>query len=132
MTPDTISEAVTEGVQVRVTSRYLPQRSSPEEGHWFFVYTVRITNTGSVTVQLLSRHWVITDARGHVENVRGPGVVGATPVLKPGQAFEYTSFCPLTTSSGTMHGTYQMVSEDGGQFDAVVAPFLLSEEMEFS
>lgn len=132
MIPTTISEAETEGVRVRVHSRYLPERSSPEHGHWFFVYTVRITNTGPVKVQLLSRHWIITDARGHTEQVRGPGVVGAQPVLDEGQAFEYTSFCPLTTSSGTMHGTYQMVSEDGAQFDATVAPFLLSEAMEFS
>ncbi len=128
----TVSEAATEGVQVRVRSRYLPERSSPDHGHWFFTYTVRITNVGHVTVQLLSRHWVIQDARGHIEQVRGPGVVGVQPVLKAGQAFEYTSFCPLATSSGTMHGTFQMVSEDGGQFDADVAPFLLSEEMEFS
>lgn len=128
----TISEVATQGVSVRVTSRYLPERSSPQHGHWFFTYTVRITNMGPVTVQLLSRHWVITDARGHVEEVRGPGVVGVQPVLEMDQAFEYTSFCPLSTSSGTMRGSFQMVSEDGDQYDALVAPFLLSEEMEFS
>ena len=128
----TISEAATQGVRVRVTSRYLLERSSPDHGHWFFAYTVRITNIGPVTVQLLSRHWVIKDARGHIEEVRGPGVVGVQPVLEAGQAFEYSSFCPLGTSSGTMQGTFQMASEDGGQFDADVAPFLLSEEMEFS
>ncbi len=129
---DTISEVATQGVSVRVTSRYLPDRSEPDQGQWFFVYTARITNEGPVTVQLLSRHWVITDARGHIEEVQGPGVVGVQPTLKPGQAFEYTSFCPLGTSSGTMQGTFEMVSEAGDRFDAVVAPFLLSEEMEFS
>lgn len=132
MTLATISEALTAGVSVRVRSRFLPQRSDPEQGHWFFVYTVRITNVGPITVQLLSRHWIITDARGHTEEVRGPGVVGVEPLLNAGQAFEYTSFCPLTTSSGTMRGTFQMASEDGDRFDAVVAPFLLSEDMEFS
>jgi ApaG protein len=93
---------------------------------------VRITNQGDDVVQLVSRHWIIRDAAGREQEVRGPGVVGAQPVLEPGQAFEYTSFCPLPTSSGTMHGSFQMVTAEGEGFDAAVAPFVLSEELEFS
>jgi len=128
----TTSEATTRGVHVRVRSRYLPQRSDPDGGEWFFVYTVRITNRGEDTVQLVTRHWVIRDGLGREQHVRGPGVVGAQPVLETGQAFEYTSFCPLPTSSGSMHGTFQMVTTDGAAFDAEIAPFALSEELEFS
>jgi ApaG protein len=92
------------------------------------LYTVRISNEGAATVQLISRHWVITDETGKVEEVRGPGVVGEQPVLQPGQSFEYTSGCPLTTPFGTMHGEYQMVDiSSGEQFDAQIAPFTLSE-----
>jgi len=119
------SEATTRGVRVHVRSRYVPDHSTPPE-RWIFTYTVEITNTGEETVQLLSRHWVITDAHGHVEEVRGPGVVGAQPVLAPGETFEYTSFCPLPTAFGTMHGTYQMVTEDGETFEAEVGAFHLS------
>jgi ApaG protein len=91
------------------------------------LYTIRITNEGTVTTQLISRHWIITDATGHVEEVKGPGVVGEQPVLGPEQSFEYTSGCPLTTPFGTMHGTYQMVSANGERFDATIAPFTLTE-----
>jgi ApaG protein len=97
------------------------------EGQWFFAYTIRITNEGDDTAQLVSRHWVITDAAGAVEEVRGPGVVGHQPVLRPGESFEYTSACPLTTSFGTMKGTYQMVTKGGVTFDAEIAPFELTE-----
>jgi ApaG protein len=121
------SEVVTQGIRVRVVSRYDPTRSKPQQNQWFFLYTVHISNEGSVTSQLLSRHWIITDATGHVEEVRGPGVVGEQPVLAPGQSFEYTSGCPLTTPFGTMHGTYQMVTTTGERFDATIAPFTLSE-----
>jgi ApaG protein len=121
-----ISEAVTRGVLVKVESRYLPERSAPERGGWFFAYTVTITNRGDETVQLLSRHWIITDANGRTEHVRGPGVVGEQPVLSPGGSFEYTSGCPLRTPFGTMRGTYQMVTSDGDGFDAEVAPFSLA------
>jgi len=120
------SQANTRGIEVSVESRYVPERSSPDDGAWFFAYTVTLHNVGSDTVQLISRHWIITDADGHVEEVRGPGVVGAQPVLKPGERFQYTSACPLRTAFGTMHGTYQMVTEDGEQFDAEIAPFSLS------
>ncbi len=120
------SEAVTEGVRVRVRARYVPERSDPARRGWFFAYTVLISNESDRTVQLLSRHWIITDGEGNTEEVRGPGVVGAQPVLPPGESFEYTSACPLRTPFGTMHGTYQMVTKDGDGFDAVIAPFSLS------
>ena len=121
------SEAITRGVRVHVTAEYSPERSRPAEKEWFFLYTVRITNEGTATVQLVTRHWVITDANGEVTEVRGDGVVGEQPVLAPGEGFEYTSGCPLPTSFGTMRGTYQMVTTDGDAFDAEVAPFTLSE-----
>jgi ApaG protein len=121
------SEAVTRGVRVRVQSEYAPERSQPSKNQWFFLYTITISNEGPETVQLLTRHWIITDATGHVEEVRGPGVVGKQPILRPGEAFEYTSGCPLTTPFGTMEGTYQMVTDTGERFDAAVAQFTLSE-----
>ena len=121
------SEAVTRGVRVQVQSQYSPERSDPVKNQWFFLYTITITNDGSETVQLLTRHWIITDADGKVEEVRGPGVVGKQPILKPGESFEYTSGCPLTTPFGLMEGTYQMVAEGGERFDAKIAPFTLSE-----
>jgi ApaG protein len=109
-----------------VRSQYLPERSTPAARQYFFAYTVRIANEGSTVVQLRSRHWVITDSTGHVQEVRGPGVVGEQPTLAPGQHFEYTSGCMLATARGTMEGSYQMVRDDGGQFDAQVAPFDLA------
>jgi ApaG protein len=121
------SEAETKGIRVHVQSQYDPSRSRPHQNQWFFLYTVRISNESSVTIQLLSRHWIITDATGHVEEVRGPGVVGEQPVLGPGQSFEYTSGCPLTTPFGSMHGTYQMANAEGERFDATIASFTLSE-----
>jgi ApaG protein len=121
------SEAVTRGVRVHVESQYDAERSEPSRNQWFFLYTIRITNEGAETVQLLTRHWIITDGAGKVEEVRGPGVVGKQPTLKTGESFEYTSGCPLTTPFGVMEGTYQMVTEDGDRFDARIAPFTLSE-----
>lgn len=121
------SEAVTRGVRVRVKSTYDGDRSRPSQGQWFFLYTIRIANEGTETVQLLTRHWIITDATGHIEEVRGPGVVGEQPMLEPGESFEYTSGCPLTTPFGTMKGTYQMVTSRGERFDAQIAEFELSE-----
>ena len=119
------SEAVTRGVRVEVRTEYDPSRSIPERSRWFYLYTVEISNEGSETVQLLSRHWVITDANGHVEEVKGPGVVGEKPVLGEGESFEYTSGCPLTTPYGSMQGSYQMVTEGGERFDAEIAEFAL-------
>lgn len=121
------SEAVTRGIRVRVRSRFDETRSRPDQGQWFFLYTVTISNDGDETVQLRTRHWVITDGDGAVEEVRGPGVVGEQPVLEPGASFEYTSGCPLQTPVGVMQGSYQMVSAGGEQFDAEIAPFTLSE-----
>jgi ApaG protein len=122
-----MSEAVTNNVRVEVESQYAPERSQPLRNEWFFHYTVRITNEGDETVQLLSRHWIITDATGEMQEVRGPGVVGEQPVLGPGEAFQYRSGCPLKTSTGTMRGTYQMVTESGDHFDVEIAPFALHE-----
>jgi ApaG protein len=124
---DSTSEAVTSGVRVAVRARFIPERSNPGDGEWFFAYTIRIANESDRTVQLLSRHWVITDAEGKVEEVRGPGVVGQQPILGPGQAFEYTSACPLPTSFGVMQGTYQMVTPAGDHFEIAIAPFSLHE-----
>lgn len=107
-------------------SAYIPERSAPQEGHYFFAYRVRISNLGSETARLISRRWIITDGDGHEEIVEGPGVVGEQPELAPGRSFEYTSFCPLTTPVGTMHGTYRMVTATGATFDAVIAPFSLA------
>lgn len=121
------SEAVTKGIRVRVRTQYDPSRSMPQLNQWFFLYTVQISNEGSETVQLLTRHWIITDATGQVEEVKGPGVVGEQPVLSPGQSFEYTSGCPLPTPFGSMRGTYQMMTTGGDRFDVQIAEFTLSE-----
>jgi ApaG protein len=121
------SEATTKNIKVQVKSQYDPSRSNPNQNEWFFLYTVRITNEGSDTVQLMSRHWVITDGMGKVQEVRGPGVVGNQPVLAPGESFEYTSGCPLTVPFGSMQGTYQMVNDRQEQFDIEIAPFVLME-----
>ncbi len=121
-----MSEAVTKGVRVTVTSQYLPDRSSPRTRQYVFAYTVHIGNEGQLAAQLRTRHWIITDGKGNVQEVRGEGVVGKQPLLAPGQSFEYTSGCVLETPHGTMHGSYQMVRPDGEQFDAVIAPFLLA------
>jgi len=121
------SEAFTNTVRVEVESQYAPEHSQPFDSEWFFHYPVRISNEGRATVQLLTRHWIITDATGHVEEVRGAGVVGEQPVLGPGEAFQYTSGCPLKTSTGVMKGTYQMVTSDGDRFDVEIAPFALHE-----
>jgi ApaG protein len=118
-----MSEAVTNDVRVEVLSRHVPENSRP--GEWLFQYTVRITNQGSETVQLLTRHWIITDAVEHTEEVRGPGVVGEQPILEPGQSFKYSSWCPLKTPTGRMSGSYRMVRTGGGQFDIEIAPFAL-------
>ena len=124
--PAPVSEAITDHIRVEVISRYTPENSQPQNNQWVFQYTVRITNQGAETVQLVSRHWIITDALDHVEEVRGPGVVGEQPVLAPGESFKYSSWCPLKTPTGKMHGTYQMLRSGGGQFDIEIAPFALT------
>lgn len=121
------SEAVTNNIRVEVRSSFAPEHSLPFQGVWSFYYTVRITNESHTTVQLMSRHWIITDQTGHVEEVRGPGVVGVQPVLAPGESFEYTSGCRLNTPNGVMRGTYHMTGEAEDHFEAEIAPFALSE-----
>jgi ApaG protein len=120
-----MSVAVTQGIRVTVKSRFLPEQSGA--GRFAFAYTVRIENLGSVAAQLKSRHWIITDGNGKREEVRGEGVVGNQPMLRPGEQFEYTSGAVLKTPHGSMHGTYRMVAEDGRQFDAEIAPFPLTQ-----
>jgi ApaG protein len=121
--PSPISDAVTHEIRVEVMARHAQENSRPREGEWVFQYTVRITNQSQATVQLLSRHWIITDGTGQVEEVRGPGVVGEQPVLAPGESFKYSSWCPLRTPTGTMQGTYRMTRDTGEQFDIDIAPF---------
>ena len=118
-----MTEAVTEGIRVSVQPVYLAEQSDPDQERCMFAYQVRITNEGDAPAKLVSRHWIITDGLGRTEHVRGPGVVGYTPRLEPGQGFEYTSYCPLSTPTGWMHGTYQMVRDDGQAFDAKVEVF---------
>jgi ApaG protein len=121
-----MSDVTTRGIRVQVESFYDEERSSPRESYYFFAYQVRISNVGTEKAQLVSREWVITDADGEMQRVQGPGVVGEQPELAPGDVFEYTSFCPLATSVGTMHGSYRMVLEDGESFEAAIAPFALA------
>jgi ApaG protein len=121
------SEATTRGIRVSVVSEYSSDRSRPEHHEWFFLYTITITNQSQDTVQLLSRHWIITNADGLVEEIRGPGVIGEQPVLAPNESFTYTSGCPLKTAFGKMEGTYQMTTAAGERFDVRIAPFTLSE-----
>lgn len=118
-------EAKTQGIRVRVTPRFLEDQSTPEESRYFWAYTVVIANEGRDTLQLKTRRWLITDGNGRQETVRGPGVVGQTPTLAPGQTFEYTSGCPLTTPSGIMSGSYQMQSGDGQMLDIEIPSFSL-------
>ena len=121
------SNAVTDGIRITVQALYIPQQSAPESRRYMFAYTVVIANEGDAPAQLRTRHWVITDGNGRVEEVKGPGVVGKTPRLSPGESFRYTSGCILETPVGTMHGTYQMYRDDDDTgFDAVIAPFTLA------
>jgi ApaG protein len=126
----TRSSAVTNGIRVEVQSQFLPQQSYPAGQRFVFAYRVRIINEGKRAVQLVTRHWIVTHADGHVEEVHGAGVVGEQPTLQPGQGFEYTSGCILRTPRGTMQGTYRIVDESGESFDAAIGRFLL--EMPFS
>lgn len=125
MDNDTPYEQVTRGIRIRVLAQYSDDQSTVEEGYYFWTYTIEITNESEETVQLKSRRWQITDARGRTEEVRGPGVVGQTPVIPPGQSFTYTSGCPLPTPSGIMVGSYQMTGETGELFDVAIPAFSL-------
>lgn len=115
----------TRGITVTVEPAFVEARSEPESGHFFWAYTVEISNGSSETVQLRSRHWKITDGDGRLEEVKGPGVVGEQPILAPGDSFRYTSACPLPTPSGIMSGTYQMLSESGLRFEVSIPAFSL-------
>lgn len=122
-----MSDTTTHGIRIEVESEYEPERSSPFESYYFFSYHVRISNVGEERAQLVSRVWIITDSDGEVQTVEGPGVVGETPELAPGEAFEYTSFCPLKTAVGAMQGHYVMRRTASGEtFEAVIAPFTLA------
>jgi len=121
-----MSTAITDGIKITVTSEYLADQSMPQAKRYVFAYTIRITNEGDNPAQLRSRHWVITDGNGKIEEVRGPGVVGQQPHLSPGEGFQYSSGCVLETPRGTMQGTYQMHRPDGGSFDAEIAQFSLA------
>ena len=114
-------------MRVDVRPEYLPEQSSPEQDLYSFAYTITITNTGEVTSQLISRHWIITNALGHIEEVKGLGVVGHQPLLKPGEAFEYTSGCRLRTPTGSMRGSYFCVAEDGERFEVDIPAFMLDD-----
>ncbi len=113
-------------IQVEVESFYVPERSQPQRGYYFFAYHITITNRGDVAAQLLTRHWVITDGNGQVQEVRGDGVVGEQPHLAPGESFDYTSACPLQTPFGTMEGSYNFVADTGEEFDAAIPLFMLA------
>ena len=117
--------STTHGIRVTVQPVYLDEQSSPEEGQYVWAYQVRIENLGAVTMRLRNRYWSITDARGRTQEVRGPGVVGEQPVLRPGDSFEYTSGCPLPTPSGIMVGSYEMEAEDGERIEVAIPAFSL-------
>lgn len=121
-----MSDTTTLGVRITVRPQFIAERSKPGDNIYFFAYHVCITNGSDDPVQLISRHWVITDGSGNEDEVRGPGVVGEQPHLRPGESFEYSSACPLTTAVGTMHGSFRMLADSGEQFDAIIAPFALA------
>lgn len=121
------SSAMTHGISVEVESRYMEDHSSPEDGQWFFAYQITIENRSDKTVQLLTREWVITNAAGRIDVVRGPGVVGVQPTLAPGEGFQYTSGCPLDTAFGSMRGKYAMRTAEGDMIDVDIAEFSLVE-----
>ena len=117
--------AQTRGITVRVSVSYLPEQSEPARGRWFWAYHIRIENEGPMAVQLLTRHWIITDGRGARHSVEGEGVVGEQPLIAPGASFDYVSGCPLATPTGSMQGTYRMAGEDGASFDVDIPKFAL-------
>jgi ApaG protein len=121
-----VSDTTTNGIRIQVTTKFLPERSSPKDNEFWFAYFIRIANVGSETAQLVSRHWVITNTDGEEEEVRGEGVVGEKPVLAPGALHSYNSFCHLKTPVGTMHGEFTMVTTSGETFEARIAPFTLA------
>ncbi len=123
--PSDAYSRTTRDIRVVVRPRFVPEQSDPDRGRFVWAYHVRIENLGGETVQLLARHWLITDGLGRVEEVRGPGVVGEKPVLKGGESYEYASACPLATESGAMEGSYSMIAGDGTTFEAAIPAFSL-------
>jgi ApaG protein len=121
--------AITRDIQVTALPDFLPDRSDPDQGRFFWAYTIEIANLGRTPVQLVSRHWIIIDANGRREEVRGPGVIGEQPVLQPGETFRYASGCPLTTPSGMMQGSYRMVTDLGEGFDVEIPAFSLDSPL---
>ena len=121
-----MSESCTRGIRITVRPQYMAEQSSPEQDRYLFTYFITIANESNDTVQLRSRHWVITNGEGHTEEVQGPGVVGEQPTLQPGEVYEYNSFCPLNTAVGTMQGSFRMRTEDGDEFDARIEVFRLA------
>ncbi|HEX4924547.1 MAG TPA: Co2+/Mg2+ efflux protein ApaG [Bdellovibrionales bacterium] len=122
-----MSSETTAGVKVEVRSTYIPEESMPENFYYFFAYTVQITNLRTEPVQLLARHWIITDGQGRVQEVKGEGVVGEQPTIEPGHTFEYSSFCPLQTTTGLMKGSYSMIDSRGQNFEVLIPEFFLVE-----
>ena len=125
MTHSNNSDTVTQGLRIEAAAQYLPSESDPERGRFIFIYRIRMTNSGDQPVQLMNRSWLIIDANGKREVVKGEGVVGKQPKLAPGETFEYTSYCPLRTDWGTMEGHFQFTQEDGGEFDGQVGRFYM-------
>lgn len=119
------SSATTHDITVRVSVSYLPEQSEPGRGRWFWAYHIRIENGGAQPVQLLTRHWIITDGRGARHSVEGEGVVGEQPLIEPGASYDYVSGCPLATPTGSMQGSYRMIGADGARFDVVIPTFAL-------
>lgn len=113
-------------IAVEAVAEFIPEQSDPQENRYVFAYHITVSNTGEVAAQLISRHWVITDGSGKVQEVRGQGVIGEQPVIAPGERFQYSSGCGLETPVGTMHGSYQMIAEDGHRFEAPIPPFVLA------
>ncbi len=120
-----VQKSITQQFEVRAKTAYVEAESKPEQGYYFFAYRMMIKNSGNSPAQLVSRHWVITDGQGQIEEVRGPGVVGLQPHIQPGQVFEYESACPLSSSSGSMKGHYEMISESGEKFTIEIPEFYL-------
>jgi ApaG protein len=124
-------QAVTKNIKIEVEPSFVQDQSDPQQAYYFFSYRVRITNESQGTVQLISRHWIITDGFGQVEEVVGPGVIGQQPTLKPSESFEYTSFCPLATPTGSMQGKYVMVDPKGAEIEVQIPLFILAEPNQF-
>jgi ApaG protein len=124
--------ATTQGVKIEVQSSFVPEQSAPETSYFFFSYKIQITNLRDSPVQLLSRHWIITDGHGRVQEVRGEGVIGVQPVIEPGHMFEYSSFCPLETPTGMMKGSYEMNMAGGENFEVTIPSFFLVEPSSFN